>query len=420
MFEKKSKLMAVAIGAAFALPIMAQAQTNVTVYGKMYPDISHISTGGALANGDPGTSTIGPAANGTPSYNRTMMDSPNSRIGFKGTEDLGGGLKAIFQAEMGFSLDTGANSTPDTPFSRNTFVGLKGGFGTIRLGNMDTVYKELGDKMNFLGITSGNFMALSNVLSKPSFTTNGASSFHLRRANSFYYTSPKLGGFTGLFDWSPNETAGDNKAGVYSMGVKYDGGPIYAALAYELHKDMFGGSNGMFANGGTQKTFANVSAASTVTATNAIAGATSSDQAIRATFQYKFTKDFSAEINLAHLQYSESGQVGPGKFDKYKHQSYSISVEKDIGAIQLVASAGGETAGSCTLTGGTACNTNGLNARMFNAGIGYSLSKRTSLFGVYSYIGNTTGVASNTLDGSAKPGAGQDISTIALGISHSF
>jgi predicted porin len=408
MLNTKSKLMAAAIGAAFALPIAAQAQTNVVVYGKLYPDITHVNVSGALPAGA-ATSTLGPAGKGTNNTNLTAMDSPNSRLGFRGTEDLGDGLKAIFQLEMGFSSDSGAATDSSAPFSRNTFVGLSGNFGTIRLGNMDTVYKDLGDQMNMLGIVSGNFMGTSNILSKPSFTVNGASSFHLRRTNSFYYESPQMAGFTGLFDWSPNETAGDASSGVISTGVKYENGPIYAALAYEVHKDMFGGSFGTFGNGTTS---------SATSATTTPAGLSSKDDALRATFQYRFPDQLKAEIDVAQMRYNESGQVGPGKFNEYKHNSWALGIEKIIGAVTLSGSYGQMTAGSCSLTGGIACNTNGLEAKMFNAGVGYSLSKRTMLFGVYSYMGNNTGVASNWLDG--KPTAGADISTFALGISHSF
>jgi predicted porin len=409
MLDTKSKLLAAAIGAAFALPMAAQAQTNVTVYGKLYPDFYHANTTAPLAGGSH-TSTLGPTATGGPATNVTAMDSPNSRLGFKGTEDLGDGLKAIFQLEMGFSSDTGAASDSSAPFSRNTFVGLSGGFGTIRLGNMDTVYKELGDHIDFLGISSGNFMALSNVLSKPSFTTNSASSFHLRRTNSFYYTSPTIGGFTGLFDWSPNETAGNAGAGVISTGITYEGGPIYFGLAYEQHKDMFGASNGFVSNGGTSALLSNA----------ATVGASSKDQAVRGTFQWQFDNNLQLETNVAYLKYAESGQIGAGKFDQYKHTTWSIGARKQLGAWTLVSTYGQEGAGSCSLTGGVACNTDGLQARMFNAGAGYSLSKRTMLFGVYSYMGNTTGVASNLQVNSAKPGPGADQSTFALGISHSF
>lgn len=409
--DTKSKLIVAAIGAAFAMPIAAQAQTDtdmgITIYGKVYPDLSHVSLSGALPNGAP-TSTLSPTGKGTANSTLTAMDSPNSRIGFKGGENLGGGLKAIFQLEMGFNSDSGIAGDSTAPFSRNTFVGLTGDFGTIRLGNMDTVYKELGDHMNMLGIISGNFMGTANILSKSTFTTNLAGFFHLRRQNSFYYTTPTIDNFSASFDWSPNEIAGDAGAGVYSTGVLYENGPLYAALAYELHKDMFAGSNGVAGNG----------AGPAATSNLATPGASSKDDAMRGTIQYRFPDYWKAEIDLVDMRYREFGQVGAGKFVDYDHYAWALGVEKLMGPWTLAGSYGASTAGSCELTGGAACNTNGLQAEMFNIGFGYSLSKHTMLFGVYSLMANKNGVANNFLDG--KPSPGQDINTVAFGISHSF
>ncbi|RXZ32370.1 porin [Oxalobacteraceae bacterium CAVE-383] len=404
MLETKSKLIVAALGAAFALPIAAQAQTNVTVYGKLYPDITHVNvSGGTQAGG--AFSSLSAAPTNKNNISATSMDSPNSRLGFKGTEDLGDGLKAIFQLEMGFSSDTGAATDSSAPFSRNTFVGLTGGFGTIKLGNMDTVYKELGDQMPFMGLTSGNFMSTSNILSKPTFTTNGASSFHLRRTNSFYYTSPNVAGFTGLFDWSPNEVAGDASSGVISTGVKYENGPIYAALAYEVHKDMFGGSAGL--------------PAAIANPTTTPGADSSKDQAVRGTFQYTWENGWKGEVDVSNLRYTESGQTSAGKFDSYKHNTWAIGVQKETGAWTVAGSTGMEGAGTCTLSGGVACNTNGLNARMYNLGVGYALSKRTLLFGVYTRMSNDfSAVTTSWLNG--KAGNGQDQDIVAMGISHSF
>src|SRR6201999_667687 len=104
------------------------------------------------------------------------------------------------------------------------------------------------------------------------------------------------------------------------------------------------------------------------------------------------------ELDVAQLRYREFGQATAGKFDQYKHVAWAAGAEKLIGPWTLAASYGEGTAGSCSLSGGVACNTNGLDAKMFNAGVGYSFSKRTMLFGVYSYMGNDKGVQSNWLD----------------------
>jgi predicted porin len=401
---KNTKLTAVALGvaSAFCLPMAAHAQSNVTVYGKLYPELVRANLSGATAKGA-AVSTLSAAATGAPDVSTTSEDSPNSRLGFRGSENLGGNLKAIFQLEMGFGVDTGMNSSATSLFSRDTWIGLAGDFGTVKLGSMDTVYKNLGDTLSFLGISSGNFMSTSNILSKPGIGTSSAASFHLRRGNSILYTTPTVGGFQGLFDYSLGEQAGDSKRqSVVSTGVTYKGGPLYAALAYERHYDLFGGSKNVLS------TLRND--------TNPLAH--SQDNALRLTGQYKFGKETRAEVNIARMEYKETGGA-VGKFQNYKHDSWSIAGEHKMGPVTAVASYGYATAGSCSLVGNVACNTNGLEGKMFNVGAGYSLSKRTMLFAVASYMGNGTSAVYTNYE-LGKPATGQDIKTAAVGLSHSF
>lgn len=71
-----------------------------------------------------------------------------SRIGFKGTEDLGGGLKAHFNLEQGIRLDTGAATVAGSAFSRQANVGLSGGFGTVKLGRSFTAFDDINGAAN--------------------------------------------------------------------------------------------------------------------------------------------------------------------------------------------------------------------------------------------------------------------------------
>lgn len=109
----KKSLLALAVLGAFAGA--ASAQTNVTIYGVVDAGITH-------ENGAAGSVTK--LATGVQSGNR---------LGFKGTEDLGGGLKANFQIENGFNLDTGTQRQ-GALFGRQAYVGLSGNFGAINLG----------------------------------------------------------------------------------------------------------------------------------------------------------------------------------------------------------------------------------------------------------------------------------------------
>ena len=117
----------------------------------------------------------------------TAVEASNSRLGLRGEEPLSGGLKVVWQIEQAIDVDQGGT----TLASRDTFVGLESdAWGTLRLGFMDTIYKDYGDTLGFLGIGSGNFVSISNVLSKSNLSDTSAASFHLRRGNSVKYESP--------------------------------------------------------------------------------------------------------------------------------------------------------------------------------------------------------------------------------------
>lgn len=401
VFNKKS-LIAAAIAGAFAFPIAAQAQTSVVVYGKIYPQLTSVNLSDATRTGAV-VSTLGAPATGVADINQFSMDSPNSRLGFRGTEALGGGMRAFFQLEMGFGVDTGASGSSTSLFNRDSFVGVAGNFGSVQLGNFDTVYKQVGDKLSFLGISSGNFMTVSTVISKAGFGTSSSSSFHLRRANSIQYTTPEVAGFQGLLGYSLGEVAGNPaRNSLVSGGVTYRAGPLYVALAHEVHNDFFGGSR-------------NVPAAISNT-TNT--GANSTDTATRLTVQYRFLPTTRAEVNFAQMEYDETSGL-TGRFQNYKHNAWSVGAEHRIGATNLVATYGQSLAGSCRLVGVSTCNTSGLDGRMLNIGAGYDLSKRTMVYAVFSRLENGSSAVYSNLN-SGRPATGQDIDTFAVGLSHTF
>ena len=116
----QKKLIALAV-AGLGLSSTAFAQTNVTIYGIFDATFDSVKA-------DDTTTPVAGAAN-RPSLSR--INSNSSYIGFKGTEDLEGGLKAIFQFETGFNTDAGIYSGS----ARDTFLGLQGGWGTVKLGN---------------------------------------------------------------------------------------------------------------------------------------------------------------------------------------------------------------------------------------------------------------------------------------------
>src|SRR5256886_13318478 len=251
------KAMVLAVGAALAAPsAYSQTSDKWEIYGKFYPEMTHASGTGASSGAS--SSTLGTAPAGTSAtISRWEMQVSNTYIGFRGERTIGRGLKAIGQLETSVPLDegqvaAGSNTLINTFGNRDSFAGLAGDWGTVRLGNMDTPFKRFGDTLGFLGIGSGNFVSPNNVIRRVS--NSGASGFNLRRANSLDFASPTYSGAQLAAQYSlgnPTESgavsAGINPSSnrnprVVSMAVKWEQGPLYLAAATETHFDLFGGS----------------------------------------------------------------------------------------------------------------------------------------------------------------------------------
>jgi predicted porin len=155
-----------------------------------------------------------------------------NRLGVKGSEDLGGGLKAIYQIEFGINPDDTNNnvvSNSDSITYRNTFVGLAGGFGTALVGRHDTPLK----------ISTGKLDLFADTLADMSGTVGFQD---LRADNVFAYISPSFSGFT--FAGAIVPTGGSTGFGqlndqadainqAWSLAGIYSNGPFYASAAYE-------------------------------------------------------------------------------------------------------------------------------------------------------------------------------------------
>ncbi len=403
MFRRNA--VALAVAGALGAPVAAMAQ-NVQIYGKVYPQLAYMKGTGATAAGSSVSTLTDPAQlDSRQEKGRFAQESNNTRIGFRGTENLGGGLKAIFQIESKVAIDEGGTLWA----SRDSYVGLSGGFGTVKLGNMDTVYKQLGDPIGILGISSGNFVSDSATLSQGPFS---GINFHQRERNSFIYESPEFGGVQILAGYSvpraqESKGAGSNlKASTISVGAKYEVGPLYVAAAHEIRKDQFQFSN---------------SDEVTPALKNATTGATvhSKDQATRAAVMYEFPTKTKVSLDVAQLKLDETEGAAAGKFGTYKNRRYAVTAEQGFGSIRVAASYAKSNDGTCTIVGGADCSTSGLHAAQFNVGAILSLSKRTGVFAVYSRLNNgDSAVHDNTEKGSIT--AGMDITQAGVGISHSF
>ena len=206
------KLVAIAVAAAFAAPLAAQAET--TVFGKVHLSVS----------------TVEEKASGTVLTDNIQVQSHASRLGFKGSHDLGGGMKANYHLEWGVNQE----SSPGLS-SRNQWIGLGGGWGEIRVGRHDTPLKISQGKFDQFGDTGGDFAGPESA-----YTTNSFKMVQgdLRVANAIAYIG-KFGDLTVAAAAVPSEgdgtTSGDGLADTTSVALMYSAGPLYLALAQDSY-----------------------------------------------------------------------------------------------------------------------------------------------------------------------------------------
>lgn len=214
------KHLAAALVAAF--PLMAFAQSNnVQLYGVM---------DAAIASEDNGVAR------------HTVVNSGNqssSRWGVRGTEDLGNGLKALFNLEAGVAIDTGAADS--SLFGRRAVVGLEGAFGTLTVGRE---YSPIASVAGASDITGQGFYG-SN-LSAFSYLTR-------RLSNSVNYKSQSLSGFKVLAAYSAGETTTGPKSDLKGVGLEYAQGNLYVGTAYHTNNNNVAGDTKEYAVGAAYK-----------------------------------------------------------------------------------------------------------------------------------------------------------------------
>ena len=161
------------------------------------------------------------------------VSSNSSRLGVKGDIQAGDGLAGIYQIESEVNADTGNTSANNTAAfaSRDTFVGLQGNFGTVRVGRFDTPVKAIGRKIDFFKDQPGDARNLTRG-------SNSDAHFDERVNNSISYTTPTLSGLTGVLQYSSNTdnaAAANNDDNLFSAAANYAQGPVYVGLGYEKH-----------------------------------------------------------------------------------------------------------------------------------------------------------------------------------------
>ncbi len=210
---KKSLLALAVMGSVAGI---ASAQSNVTIYGIVDVGLSHENNGAAAGN-------------------VTRMDSGilnGSRLGFKGTEDLGGGMSAIFTLENGFAADTGALGQGGLLFGRQAWVGLSSGYGSLKLGRQKTVVYD----------NSGVFDPFGDALAGDSARLFNYSGSRTNNVISYAYEGA---GFRGQLQYGLGEVAGNTSANrMMALALGYKNGPIDVVLTHHRNNDATGDNNG--------------------------------------------------------------------------------------------------------------------------------------------------------------------------------
>lgn len=339
------KLIALAVaGACIAPAAMAQTANPVTLYGRVYLTVENVK-----ADGMPGTADLG---------QRTRMMDQASYLGVRGTEDLGGGLKAFFQLETAFNPDESSG----TFANRNSGVGLQGSWGSVLAGRWDTPMKVVitaTDPWGDLTINDVNGVTMDQ------------GNFSRRQANMIQYWSPDWSGFALRAGYVPNEgkTATVDPS-LTAVSLTYSKGPLYLAYAYEEHKGNIA-SSGAAGTGGKEEG-------------NAVAA--------------RFTMG-KARLMGSYGEYKKTTGV--------KDKSYHVGFDWNFaGKHVLLGTYSNAEQGSA-------------DCDAYAVGYRYDYSKRTFLIAAYTEIDNTNGMNCNFGTGTFGS-AGQDLQGFTLGLKHTF
>ena len=392
------KVMAAAVAVALGTPALVYAQAStVQIYG---------SIRGEWSVRDEGTSRN--------RYNQ-LVNPGSSYIGFKGEEQLGGGMSAWFQCESTIDLyGAGAQLC-----MRNTAVGLKGNWGNFFLGNWDTPYKlSSGSSYRPFDTTGSTGVAaiLHNETAGNTTNVSNGTSFHRRQNGIVQYHTPNWNGLVAMFGYSAkNESTGTapgtNNPNLWSLGATYNNGPIYVGAGYEKHRGnrvAAGAAPG--ATGFPTDTGWNINAAYKFEPINFKLGA------IYERLKY-------GSIGLGDLSRNAYGFYGDWNIQGPHTLRLGYTVAGDSsGGGAAVGRINTSVAGSLSVAGGNGIaglplTDNG--AKMYNIQYAYALSKRTEVNVFYVRLDNDAGGLYRIQSGSTA-NTGQDQTSYGMQLRHSF
>ncbi len=208
------------ISAALCLASMPSVAQNITVYGRMVTSVNHVKNGS--------NSTV------------ELRDNA-SRLGFRGVEELGGGLKAIYGLEMGINADVGTLTDPNL---RNSYVGLTGNWGAVALGRLDSA-NPTGSPLYSQVISLTHFAPNDAGATATSASMQNARN---RTSNSIGYSSPNWSGFDfrARYYLRGSATQNEDAAKSFDLGLNYKTGKLKLGLGFAQDKRFGGLANNEF------------------------------------------------------------------------------------------------------------------------------------------------------------------------------
>jgi predicted porin len=358
--ELQRKLLAAAVASACALPAVAQAQVPswIQIYGRANVTYERITTENSSNTGT------------QPNQSNWDLVDNSSRIGIRGNKDLGGGLTGLFQMESRVRLDEGFGQLT----SRDSYAGLAGGFGTVRLGRtIGPVYYATYDYISMHNHDTGTS---SDALLAP--TVVGNQGF---MNNTVWYTSPKIGrAFTVDVAYSllgVQRVVGDSQPHYLGVVGSYDQGPLHLAASY--------------AN--TQKTVA-------------LGTGANDDKAYTIGGLY----DLKTVVVGALFERAESKTLGADA----KRNYIRMSAMMPVGKHEFHANFG-------TVNHRLDTSTSSDGAKQWTLGYNYNITKETKIYGFYTKVDNdSNGTYGASNFANITQVTGLDISSIAIGVRHNF
>jgi predicted porin len=368
----KKSLIALAALSAFATA--AQAQSSVTIYGIIDTGIAKSTNVNAA-----GQSVTGMANGGL----------ATSRLGFRGTEDLGGGLKANFTLEAEFLADNGSQaSTPEALFARQSTVGLEGGFGRVDLGRINAGNYALQAKFDPMGANNiGGIIATGQI-------------GQVRVENSVTYTSPSFNGLQ-LALQTGTRTSGTTAATTFGEVAGETDGNRHntASLSYTSGKLELAAYTAELNDAAGKKLHDNTGAFARYNfgVARVTAGYINVD--------YKRTVDGTGSIDLAANATAETTKTFVG---------VNVPVSTNLTLTGLVEQIQYKRVSATDR-----------EPMIYTLGATYNLSKRTALYAIYSQVDQDNGSAQTNVSTSkfaefSGASADKDKSSYAVGVRHSF